>query len=94
MRYCPGHACPLRAACYHHTQPSPGWDAFGALPYDAATESCAWFHSNVPGEAQTRETAYSLWLRNGCPEHQALAHWSEAYLSLCRSTGRSVSVRG
>ncbi|MBX0329364.1 DUF2934 domain-containing protein [Oscillochloris sp. ZM17-4] len=88
MLYCHGDACPLRADCYRHTQPSPGRDAFAALPYDAATGACAQFYSNIPGESLIRETAYYIWLRKGRPEHSADEDWREAYQSLCRSSGR------
>ncbi len=88
MLYCPGHGCPLRGDCYRHTQPSPGRDRFASLPYDAATDTCAWFLTNVPDDALIRETAYYIWLRAGRPEQRAAAHWDEAYRSLCLSTGR------
>ncbi len=88
MLYCPGYQCPLSAGCYRHTQPSPGRDRFASLPYDAATGTCEWFETNQPSEALIRETAYYIWLRNGCPEDCAQAHWDEAYHSLCLSTGR------
>ncbi|MEI6179368.1 MAG: DUF2934 domain-containing protein [Chloroflexales bacterium] len=94
MLYCYGDDCPLRTECYRHTQPSRGRDAFGTPPYDAVGGRCEWFHSNVPSEALIRETAYYLWLRNGCPERRELEHWYEAYLSLCLSTGRLASVLG
>jgi hypothetical protein len=90
MLYCHGNQCPLCAECYRHTQPSPGRDAFASLPYDNATATCAWFHSNMPSEALIRETAYYIWLRNGCSDGHATEHWREAYLSLCQSTGRTV----
>ena len=91
MLYCPGYECPLRAECYRHTQPAPGRDSFASLPYDAATGTCAYFHSNMPDEALIRQTAYYIWLRNGRPENGAIEHWREAYLSLCLSTGRIAS---
>jgi hypothetical protein len=94
MLYCHGHQCPLRAECYRHTQPSPGRDAFGSLPYDAATGSCAHFHTNLPSEALIRETAYYIWLRSGRPQGRDLEHWYEAYLSLCLSSGRIASALG
>ena len=94
MLYCPGYECPLRAECYRHTQPSPGRDSFAALPYDAATGTCDYFHSNLPEEPLIRQTAYYIWLRNGCPENRATEHWYEAYLSLCLSTGRIASALG
>lgn len=93
MLYCPGSDCPLRANCYRHTQPSPGRDAFAALPYDVTTNTCEWFHSNEPDEALIRETAYYIWLRSGRSEGRGHEHWREAYLSLCRSTGRVTSVQ-
>ena len=92
MLYCPGYACPLRADCYRHTQPAPGRDRFAALPYDAAAGTCASFVTNLPSEAQIRETAYYIWLRSGCPEGRAQAHWDAAYRSLCASTGRGDST--
>jgi Protein of unknown function (DUF2934) len=94
MLYCPGHGCPLRSECYRHTQPSPGRDAFAALPYDPVAGACASFITNIPGEALIRETAYYIWLRSGRPEHRELEHWYEAYLSLCLSTGRIPSALG
>ncbi|GEM_PF-846190 len=94
MLYCPGHECPLRNECYRHTQPSPGRDAFAARPYDALRGTCDYFHSNIPSEALIHETAYYIWLRNGCPENRALEHWYEAYLSLCLSTGRITAALG
>ncbi|MEO7913267.1 MAG: DUF2934 domain-containing protein [Roseiflexaceae bacterium] len=94
MLYYPGHGCPLRAECYRHTQPSPGRDSFAALPYDAATGTCDYFHTNLPDEALIRQTAYYIWLRSGCPENREIEHWYEAYLSLCLSTGRVASALG
>ncbi len=94
MLYCPGHGCPLRAECYRPTQPSPGRDSFAALPYDAATSTCDYFHTNLPDEALICQTAYYIWLRSCCPENRAIEHWYEAYLSLCLSTGRVTSVMG
>jgi hypothetical protein len=88
MLYCPGVDCPLRTDCYRFTQPSPNRDRFAALPYEAATGTCAEFVSNIPSEALIRETAYYLWLHCDRPQHQADAHWQEAYQQLCRSTGR------
>ena len=88
MLYCYGDLCPLRADCYRHTQPSPGRDRFAALPYDAVSGTCDYFHSNEPTEALIRETAYYLWLREGCPDNRADEHWAEAYRNLCLSTGR------
>lgn len=88
MLYCPGYECPLRADCYRHTQPTPGRDAFAALPYDAVTGTCAWFESNIPSHASIRETAYYRWLRAGRPENCAQTYWDEAYRSLCLTTGR------
>ncbi|MEN9934310.1 MAG: hypothetical protein RLZZ387_889 [Chloroflexota bacterium] len=94
MLYCPGHQCPLHTECYRHTQPSPGRDAFAALPYDPASGTCEWFETNVPSESLVRETAYYIWLRSGCPENRSVEHWYEAYLSLCLSTGRVTQVLG
>jgi hypothetical protein len=88
MLYCVGETCPLRHDCYRHTQPSPGRDRFGSLPYDPATGTCDHFVSNIPSEALTRTTAYYIWQRHGCPEGRAQEHWGEAYASLCGSTGR------
>lgn len=89
MLYCPGYGCPLRDECYRHTQPSPGRDRFASLPYDPIAGTCEWFQSNQPSEALIRETAYYIWLRNGCPENRAQEHWDEAYRSLCLSMGRN-----
>jgi hypothetical protein len=94
LLYCYGSGCPLREECYRHTQPAPGRDAFAALPYDATTGTCAYFATNQPSDALVRETAYYIWLRNGCPENRATEHWYEAYLSLCLSTGRIISALG
>ena len=91
MLYCPGTDCPLREDCCHHTQPAPPRAAFGALPYDAATGACAYFSSNVPGEAAVREAAYYLFLRAGRPGGQGDEHWDEAYRNLCAGTGRKVT---
>jgi hypothetical protein len=88
LLYCPGQGCPLRADCYRHTQPSPGRDRFAALPYDPASQGCAYFHSNLPTDEQVRAAAYYLWLREGRPDGRADIHWREAYTALCRSTGR------
>ena len=88
MLYCYGDLCPLRTDCYRHTQPSPGRDRFTALPYNAVSGTCDYFHSNEPTEALIRETAYYLWLREGCPDNCADEYWAEAYRNLCLSTGR------
>lgn len=88
MLHCPGDRCPLRSECYRHTQPSPGRDRFASAPYDATAGTCAWFEPNQPSEALVREAAYYIWQRDGCPDNRAQEHWDEAYLSLCRSTGR------
>jgi hypothetical protein len=93
MLYCPGYACPLRSDCYRHTQPAPGRDRFASLPYNARTQTCDWFESNIPSEELIRETAYYIWLRRGRPDNCAQAHWDEAYWSLCRSTGRLAGLR-
>lgn len=90
MLYCPGYGCPLRDDCYRYTQPVPQRDRFAALPYDALTRSCSYFHSNEPSEAQIREAAYYIWLHAGRPEHCAQTHWEQAYRSLCLSTGRKL----
>ncbi len=89
MLHCYGTGCPFKDDCYHATQPTPGRDAFGALPYSAATNSCEHFVSNIPAEDLIRQTAYYRWLRSGCPDDCADADWQAAYHSLCRSTGRS-----
>ena len=91
MLRCYGDGCPFKDDCYRYTQPSPGRDAFGVLPYDARSGTCGYFLSNLPTEEQVRTTAYYMWLRDGCPEQRADQHWQEAYLSWCRSLGR---VRG
>ena len=88
MLYCPGSGCPFRHDCTHHTQPNPGRDQFGALPYDAETHHCDAFVSNIPDAATIRESAYYLWLRRSCPSDQAEAIWAEAERLLCISTGR------
>lgn len=72
----------------------PGRDSFAALPYDTVTGTCEWFISNEPNEALVRETAYYIWLRNGCPANRTREHWYEAYLSLCLSMGRLTSALG
>lgn len=92
MLYCYGEGCPLRTECYRHTQPSPGRDAFGSLPYNPETQSCDQLYSNMPTQALINETAYYVWQRAGCPENRALEHWYQAYLSLCVSSGRIPSL--
>ena len=89
MLYCPGAACPLRMDCYRHTQPAPGRDRFAALPLDEAAGRCDWFVPNQPDEAQIREAAYYIWLREGRPAGRADQHWEAAYRSLCASMGRA-----
>ena len=88
MLHCYGTGCPLALECYHHTQPNPGRDAFGALPYDLERVTCAEFITNLPSQDLIQQTAYYLWLRSGKPENRDLEHWSEAYDSLCISSGR------
>jgi hypothetical protein len=89
MLLCYGTNCPMSLECYHHTQPNPGRDAFGALPYDLELEKCDQFISNLPSQDLIATTAYYTWLRNGCPEDRDLEHWNEAFISLCISFGRS-----
>ncbi|HEU4326840.1 MAG TPA: DUF2934 domain-containing protein [Roseiflexaceae bacterium] len=88
MLRCYGDGCPLRGDCYRFTQPSPGRDAFGSLPYDAAAGECDYFVSNLPSEEAVRAAAYYIWLREGRPGGREQPHWDEAYHSLCRSMGR------
>ena len=88
MLHCYGTGCPFKDDCYRATQPAPGREAFGALPYSAATNSCEHFVSNLPAQDLVRQTAYYLWVRSGRPDDCADEHWQAAYLSLCRSAGR------
>lgn len=88
MLRCYGDGCPLRDDCYRYTQPSPGRDAFGRLPYDPQRGTCDYFVSNQPTDEQIRTAAYYIWLREGRPSGCAERHWQEAYQSWCRSTGR------
>ncbi|MEZ4606245.1 MAG: DUF2934 domain-containing protein [Deinococcales bacterium] len=88
MLRCYGDGCPLKTDCYRYTQPSPGRDAFVRSPFDPKSQSCEHFYSNEPSEALLRSSAYYLYVCEGKPEGQALRHWQEAYLSLCRSTGK------
>jgi Protein of unknown function (DUF2934) len=88
MLLCYGTNCPLRLECAHHTQPNPGRDAYGALPYDFELGACKEFVTNLPSEDLIRQTAYYIWLRNGRPEHQELEHWNQAFVSLCVGSGR------
>lgn len=92
MLYCYGDGCPLRGDCYRHTQPTPGRDRFGASPYDALTQQCEQFVTNIPDEDFVRESAYHIWLRRGRPEGCAAEHWREAYEQACRSMGRDLSA--
>ncbi len=91
MLRCYGDGCPLRDDCYRFTHPSPGRDAFGSLPYDAAA-GCAFYVSNLPSEEAVRVAAYHIWLREGRPDGRSQSHWDEAYRSLCRSTGRAIDT--
>lgn len=88
MLHCYGTGCPFKDDCYRATQPSPGRDAFGALPYSVATNSCEHFATNIPADDLIRETAYYLWERRGRPEGCADELWEAAYRSLCQSSGR------
>ncbi len=91
MLYCHGFPCPLRVDCYRHTQPAPQRDSFAAMPYDAATGTCTYFHTNQPSESAIRDAAYYLWLRAGCPDGYAEEHWAQAYRNLCQAMGRKVA---
>jgi len=82
MLYCFGQlgdwSCPLKDDCYRHTQPTPGRDRFGQLPYDFPSQSCAYFVSNQPSEEFLRTSAYYLWLAAGKPEGHAEHFWAQA----------------
>ena len=90
MLRCYGDGCPLRADCYRFTNPSPGRDAFGRLPYDEAAGRCDHFISNLPTESQIRDSAYFIWLREGRPAGRDREHWEEARRSWLASLGRPV----
>jgi hypothetical protein len=82
MLYCFGQrgewTCPRKDECFRHTQPTPGRDRFGELPYDFETRSCSYFVSNRPTEEFLRTSAYYLWLAAGKPDGQSERFWLEA----------------
>ena len=80
--------CPLREDCYRYTYPHAGRDYFGGLPYDAQTNSCELFISNLPTEEEIRTAAYHIWQREDEPEGQAEAYWEQARRECYRSRGR------
>jgi hypothetical protein len=88
MLRCYGDGCPLRADCYRATNPAPGRDAFGRLPYDPVSGACEYFVTNLPTEAQIRDSAYFIWLRAGRPSGREDDHWEEARRSWLASLGR------
>ncbi len=94
MTHCFGvdgpRVCPLKDDCYRHTQPSPGRDRLGALPFDFARGTCALFVSNVPSDEFVRTSAYYLWLAAGRPEGRALAFWDRAQRQARAALGRAV----
>ncbi len=92
MLRCYGTDCPLRADCYRYTNPAPGRDAFGRPPYDAANNTCAYWITNVPTEAQIRDAAYFIWLREGRPAGQAAMHWAAAERAWQLSLGRAAQA--
>jgi hypothetical protein len=81
--------CPIRENCYRYTQPTPGRDRLGALPFDFATQRCDLFISNTPDNEHVRTAAYYLWLRLGRPEGQAELIWQRAMREAETSTGRA-----
>ncbi|HEY9839572.1 MAG: DUF2934 domain-containing protein [Candidatus Sericytochromatia bacterium] len=89
MLKCHGGDCPLKTDCYRYTQPYVKRDAFGAPPYDPATGSCEYFHSNQPDPDFIRTSAYHLWLSHGKPSGRDLEFWDEAWRKACESTGRA-----
>ncbi len=87
--HCYGGHCPFKEDCYRYTQPNPGRDAFGNIPYNTETNHCEYFYSNIPSEELIRQTAYFIWQGHGRPENSAQQDWDEAYRSLCESLGRT-----
>lgn len=92
MLKCFGVGCPLRDDCYRYTQPYVKRDFFAQAPFDPATQSCEYFHSNLPDPDYVRDSAYQIWLREGKPFGRDRAHWQQAWDEACRSTGRAQAL--
>lgn len=93
---CPGVGCPLRERCYRFRAiPVARQDWFGRAPYDPATDRCDHFWDLAdlaPTEANVRDRAYALWMREGRPEGRAEAHWHQARAELDREFFSLLSV--
>lgn len=79
---CPGKGCPLKEICFRHRAVPVGrQDWLSAPPYRVETGKCSWFwdiQKEMPTTESIRRRAYDIWMRAGCPEGQADAHWLQA----------------
>ncbi|MBD2201222.1 DUF2934 domain-containing protein [Calothrix sp. FACHB-1219] len=76
---CPGQNCPIKQECYRFTAEILGrQDFFGTPPYKLTTNSCEFFITNRPNEAQIRRLAYTIWEKTGYPEGKSVEHWLQA----------------
>ena len=83
---CPGGECPLRRDCYRFRGiPDARQDWLTPPPFDPVTGECALFHDLAqlrPREADVRDRAYFLWVREGRPAGRSEAHWHAAEAEL------------
>jgi len=86
------HSCPIQNDCYRFTQPTPGRDSFGSLPFNFEANSCEFFVTNSPTDEQIRDAAYFTWLRLGQPEGSAETIWLQAQRDAEASLGRTARV--
>jgi Protein of unknown function (DUF2934) len=73
---CGGGSCPLKNRCYRYTAEVFGrQDFFGSMPFNSMTNQCDYFFDN---SEQIKKQAYLIWLAQGKPEGQEIAHWVQA----------------